>query len=308
MRTLLVGGAGFLGSHLAEALVDSGHSVTVVDNLSSGRIENLKDIIDQIQFNKEDILEYTSDVSFDYIINLASRASRAEWEKYPVEVALSNSLGTQRLIKLALKSKSHFLYASTSEVYGNPEVIPTPETYVGRIDPLGSRAPYDESKRFGETLIKSYEKEHGLSSVIIRFFNTYGPRMRGGDLYGRVIDRFIQQARSGEPITVYGDGEQTRSFTYVSDTVSAVQMLMEKAENGDVYNVGSNNESRILDIAKLVKEITGSQSSITHLDLPPDDPKRRSADITKISSLGWKQKVDLRTGLRKMVDYWSAHE
>ena len=261
-RVLVAGGAGFLGSHLTEKLLKEGYGLTVVDDLSSGQESNLSSIIERIEFIRSDIsdLDYTK--PFDILINLASRASRVEWETYPVEVALSNSLGNNNLIKLALKHKALYIYASSSEVYGNPDVVPTPETYVGRVSTVGSRSPYDEGKRFGEALVKSYEKEYGLRNIIIRFFNTYGPRMRGGDFYGRVVDRFIQQAIKGEPITVYGDGNQTRSFTYVSDCIEAVYLLIKRGTIGEVYNVGNDMETRILDLAKLVKAVADSDSEI----------------------------------------------
>lgn len=307
MNILLAGGAGFLGSHLAEALVADEHDVTVVDNLSSGLMSNLDSVKDDIDFIKADITEEMQiDGSLDLIINMASNASRAEWEKYPVEVALSNSLGSVNLIKTALAKKAKYIFASTSEVYGNPEVVPTPESYISRLNHIGSRAPYDESKKFGETLIKAYENEYGLESIIIRFFNTYGPRMRGGNFYGRVVDRFIKQAMANEPVTIYGTGKQTRSFTYVSDTVDAVMLLIKKGTYGEVYNIGSNKEMAINDLANIVIATTGSKSGITYHELPADDPMRRGADNSKITFLGWTQRVDLEDGVRKMIKSYKA--
>ncbi len=287
MKTIVItGGAGFLGSHLAERLINS-YKVVIVDNLSSGLIDNIKNINNNIEFIKSDVESFTYNKKIDIVIDLASRASRVEWETYPVEVALSNSMGTNNLIELAIANKALFLYASSSEVYGNPDFFPTPESYIGRVDTVSSRSPYDEGKRFSEALVKSYEKEYGLKNIIIRFFNTYGPRMRGGDFYGRVIDRFIKQALNNEPITVYGDGEQTRSFTYVSDTVSAIDLLLKKGKYGEVYNIGNDQETKIIDIAKLIKNITGTNSDIVFKELPENDPLRRSADITKMKKLGW---------------------
>ena len=300
-RVLVAGGAGFLGSHLTERLLKEGYDLAVVDDLSSGQESNLSSIIERIEFIRSDIsnLDYTK--PFDILINLASRASRVEWETYPVEVALSNSLGNNNLIKLALKHKALYIYASSSEVYGNADVVPTPETYVGRVSTVGSRSPYDEGKRFGEALVKSYEKEYGLRNIIIRFFNTYGPRMRGGDFYGRVVDRFIQQAIKGETITVYGDGSQTRSFTYVSDCMEAFYLLIKRGTIGEVYNVGNDAETRILDLAKLVKSVAHSNSEIKFFSLPPDEPIRRSADITKLRTLGFRHYVSLEEGVRNTI-------
>ncbi len=303
MRVIVAGGAGFLGSHLSEFLVNNGHEVVVVDNLSSGQEDNLKFILDKVKFIQSDISNFDYNGNIDVIINLASRASRVEWEKHPVEVALSNSLGNNNLIRLALKHKALYMYASSSEVYGNPDVIPTPETYLGRVNTTGSRSPYDEGKRFGEALVKAYEREYGLKNVIMRFFNTYGPRMRGGDFYGRVVDRFIHQAIYGEPITVYGDGSQTRSFTYVTDSVKAIYLLLQRGTSGQVYNVGNDKETQIIDLANIVREISNSNSEIKFHPLPEDDPKRRAADISKLRSLGFAHQIDLRQGLEKMIEF-----
>lgn len=300
---LLAGGAGFLGSHLAESLIARSDKVTIVDDLSSGMEKNISGIMDKIKFVRDDIINFDSHEHFDIIINLASRASRREWETYPVEVALTNSLGSNNLIKLALKNSAKYIFASTSEVYGNPDLVPTPEDYVGRISSTGSRSPYDEGKRFGEALTKSYEKEHGLDNTIIRFFNTYGPRMRGGDLYGRVIDRFIQQASSNQPLTVYGDGMQTRSFTYVDDTVNAILAVIDKGKSGEIFNIGNDKETKIIDLANIIIELTGSSSGIEFRELPEHDPLRRAADISRIKTLGWSPVVDLKDGLRKMISY-----
>jgi len=300
-RVLIAGGAGFLGSHLTERLLKEGYEVIVVDDLSSGLESNLSQVIDQIELIKYNITDLDYKKPFDILINLASRASRVEWETYPVEVALSNSVGNNNLIKLALRNKALYIYASSSEVYGNPDLVPTPETYLGRVSTTGTRSPYDEGKRFGEALVKSYEREYGLKNIIIRFFNTYGPRMRGGDFYGRVMDRFIQQAINREPITVYGDGCQTRSFTYVSDCIEAVSILIKKGIIGEIYNVGNDTETRILGLAKLVKKVSNSDSEIVFLPLPVDDPVRRSADITKLRNLNFYHRVSMEDGIRITV-------
>lgn len=302
MRVVLAGGAGFLGSHLAERLVSEGYGVVVVDNLSSGLESNLSSIMDRIEFIKSDIADFDYSQQFDIMINLASRASRVEWETYPVEVALSNSLGNNNLIKHAIKNKALYVYASSSEIYGNPEIVPTPETYIGRVGTTGSRSPYDEGKRFGEALVKSYEREYGLKNIIIRFFNTYGPRMRGGDFYGRVLDRFIQQAMGNKPITVYGNGMQTRSFTYVSDTVDAIYLLMLKGVSGEIYNLGNDREITVYELANIIKHICQSHSELEFHPLPEDDPKRRSADITKIRKLGFNPNVSIVEGIKKCLE------
>jgi UDP-glucuronate decarboxylase len=302
MRILLAGGAGFLGSHLAEALVARGDYVVILDNLSSGLAANISRINKQVTFINADVSTYKTEETFDLVLNLASRASRKEWESFPVEVAKSNAFGTDNLINIALRSKAKFLLASTSEIYGNPEVVPTPESYIGRVSSTGSRSPYDEGKRFAEALVKSYESQYALDSIIIRFFNTYGPRMRGGDLYGRVIDRFLQQALNNKPLTVYGSGMQTRSFTYVSDTVSAILKIIDNWKTGEVYNVGSDNETKIIDLARMIIKVTGSKSTIIQKEMPPDDPLRRAADVSKIKKLRWRQEISLEKGLRLMLE------
>lgn len=307
-HAVIAGGAGFLGSHLAERLLKDDYEITIVDDLSSGRESNLYNIKDEIEFINSDISKLNYSKSFDIMINLASRASRIEWETYPVEVALSNSLGNNNLIKLSLKKKALYIYASSSEIYGNSDIIPTPETYVGKVSTIGSRSPYDEGKRFGEALVKSYEREYGLRNIVIRFFNTYGPRMRGGDFYGRVVDRFIQQAVHGEPITVYGDGKQTRSFSYVNDSVEAVRILLELGKSGEIYNIGNDEEISIIDFAALVRRICNSASKIEFRPLPDDEPMRRSADISKIRGLGFKHSIDLSNGIAKMAEYMRNSE
>ncbi|MCL4480872.1 MAG: GDP-mannose 4,6-dehydratase [Candidatus Thermoplasmatota archaeon] len=302
MRILLAGGAGFLGSHLAEALVERGDYVVILDNLSSGLAANISGINKKIKFINADVSTSRTEETFDLVMNLASRASRKEWESFPVEVAKTNALGTDNLINIALRSKAKFLLASTSEIYGNPDVVPTPESYIGRVSSTGSRSPYDEGKRFAEALVKSYESQYALDSIIIRFFNTYGPRMRGGDLYGRVIDRFLQQALNNKPLTVYGSGMQTRSFTYVSDTVSAILKIIDNWKTGEVYNVGSDNETKIIDLARMVIKVTGSTSTIIQKEMPPDDPLRRAADVSKIKRMGWRQEIRLEEGLKLMFE------
>ena len=260
MRVLIAGGAGFLGSHLAERFVADGHDVHILDNFASGLKQNIKNIREKITLMEDDVTLFRSDERYDIIVNFASRASRMEWEKHPVDVALSNAIGSKNLIEIALSCNALYVYASSSEVYGDPKVIPTPEDYVGCVSTTGSRSSYDEGKRFGDALTKAYERQYGLRNIIIRFFNTYGPRMRGGDLYGRVVDRFIQQAMHNEPITVYGDGSQTRSFTYVSDTIDGVITAISRGMGGEVYNIGNDSETSVVDLAKLIKKLTKSST------------------------------------------------
>lgn len=303
MKILLAGGAGFLGSHLAEVLVQKGYHVDILDNFASGQERNLVSIRDRITLLRNDVTTFTSSTKYDIVMNFASRASRVEWEKYPVDVALSNALGSKNLIEIALKSDATYVYASSSEVYGNPSVIPTPEDYTGCVSTTGSRSPYDEGKRFGDALTKAYERQYGLKNLILRFFNTYGPRMRGDDQYGRVVDRFLNQALENEPITIYGNGKQTRSFTYVSDTVRGIITAIEKGKNGEVYNIGNDEENCILNLATTVKEIAHSSSEIIFKPLPEGDPIRRAANIDKIRRLGWSPTISLKDGIYNMIQY-----
>ena len=298
---MIAGGAGFLGSYVSEKFVDDGYDVHILDNFASGLKSNIENIRDKITLLEDDVTTFRTDERYDIIVNFASRASRVEWENHPVDVALSNAIGSKNLIELALRCNALYVYASSSEVYGDPKVIPTPEDYVGCVSTTGSRSPYDEGKRFGDALTKAYERQYGLRNIIIRFFNTYGPRMRGGDFYGRVIDRFIQQAMHNEPITVYGDGSQTRSFTYVSDTIDGVMTAITKGEEGEVYNIGNDSETRIIDLAKLVNRLVKSSSEIQFKDLPENDPKRRVADIAKMRKLGWEPKITLEEGITNII-------
>ena len=301
MKVLIAGGAGFLGSYLAERFVADGHEVHILDNFASGLKQNIEIIQKKITLLENDVISFCTDERYDIVVNFASRASRVEWEKHPVDVALSNAIGSKNLIEIALKSNALYVYASSSEVYGDPKVIPTPEDYVGCVSTTGSRSPYDEGKRFGDAITKAYERQFGLRNIIIRFFNTYGPRMRGGDLYGRVIDRFIQQAMHNEPITIYGDGSQTRSFTYVSDSIEGVMIAITRGKEGEVYNIGNDSETSIFGLAELIKKIARSSSKICFKDLPQNDPKRRAADITKMRKLGWEPKTSLGQGIMNII-------
>lgn len=302
MKILIAGGAGFLGSYLSERFVQKGYDVHILDNFASGLKENIQKIKDDVTIFEDDVVTFQTDETYDIVMNFASRASRVEWERYPVDVALSNSLGSKNLAELALKSNALYVYASSSEVYGNPKVVPTPEDYIGCVSTTGSRSPYDEGKRFGDALTKAYEKQYGLRNIILRFFNTYGPRMRGGDFYGRVVDRFIQQAVSNEPITVYGDGTQTRSFTYVSDTIDGVLAAIAKGKEGEVYNIGNDKETTIIDLANIVRKSAKSGAEIEFRPLPDSDPRRRGADITKMRKLGWEPRISLEEGIGNIIE------
>jgi UDP-glucuronate decarboxylase len=308
MKALIAGGAGFLGSHLVESLLKIGNEVHIVDDLSSGTMENISHLMKEISFSRKNVIDFETKEKFDIVINLACNASRGEWEHHPVDVALSNALGSKRLIEISLKSDALYIFASSSEVYGNSDIVPTPETYLGRVSTTGSRSSYDEGKRFGDALTKAYEKQYGLKNMVFRFFNTYGPRMRGDDFYGRVVDRFVKQASSGKPITIYGDGTQTRSFTYVSDTVDAIIKLMTDGELGGIFNIGNDKEIKILELAEKVKTVLKSNSEFKFLPLPDHDPKRRAADITKLRILGWAPKVLLEEGIDKMHKYNNSGE
>lgn len=295
-KVLLTGCAGFLGSWLAEALVLGGAEVVCVDNMSTGSKKNLARILDKVELVVADAWEAPRR-KYDLVIHGAALPAPDLYMERPVDAMLPDSIGLLRSLKIARESGARVLYMSSSEVYGDPEVVPTPESYVGRVDPLGPRSPYDESKRFGEALCVAFSKQYGLDVRIARIFNTYGPRLDVESPYARVVTRFLIQAIKGEAITVHGDGSQTRSFAYVSDTVRALLTLAKCEKCGGVYNVGSEEEVTILQLAKLVKEVTGSSSSIVFTPPRPGDPRRRRPDIAKIKALGWRPEVPLRAGL-----------
>jgi dTDP-glucose 4,6-dehydratase len=295
----VTGGAGFIGSHMCEYLLDHGERVIAIDNLGSGDKANVKALAsdDNFTFIKHDVrkpLKIKEKVDFYY--HLASRASPADFDRFPVEIMMTNSLGTYNVINMALEKKARFLMASTSESYGDPDVSPQPETYWGHVNPVGPRSCYDESKRFAEALTMTFVRHHGLDGRIIRIFNTYGPRMRLND--GRVVPNFITQALSGEPLTVYGDGSQTRSFCYVSDMVRGIYLMMHAKTNGEVVNLGNPDEMTVLELAGKIKEMTGSASKIIFKPLPENDPLQRRPDISKARDLlGWEPGVGLDEGL-----------
>ncbi len=304
-KVLVTGGAGFIGSHLCEALIEKGYFVYCLD---MGNEENIKKLKDNpnFEFIKADVVNPLShqSLAINYIFQLASPASPADFSKIPEEIALTNSLGTLNVLKLAEKTKARVLIASTSEVYGDPKEHPQKETYWGNVNSFGPRSCYDESKRFGETLTYIYLQKHGINARIVRIFNTYGPKMRKDD--GRAVSNFINQALEGKEITIYGDGESTRCFCYVADMVEGLMKLMfGDNTKGEVVNIGNTDEYKVIDLAKKIKDLTGSKSEIVFKPALPDDPLKRKPDITKAKNLlGWEPKVSLEEGLKKTILYY----
>ncbi|MBC7252936.1 MAG: SDR family oxidoreductase [Actinobacteria bacterium] len=305
MKILVTGGAGFIGSHLCERLVAEGHAVWCLDNLCTGSTENLEGLKGNPLFDF--ILADVADpltLEVDAVAHLASPASPVDYHRMPVETMMANSMGTYQALEVARKNGARFLLASTSEVYGDPLKVPQDEEYTGNVNPVGPRACYDESKRFAEALTSTYRRLYGLETVILRIFNTYGPRMRRED--GRVIPNFIQQALAGEPLTVYGDGSQTRSFCYVDDLVEGICLaLHSERAAGEVINLGSDREMTVLDLAHRIKEMLGSDSEIVFLPLPQDDPRRRKPDLARARELlGWEPTTALEEGLRLTAEWF----
>jgi len=313
-RSIFVtGGAGFLGSYVCDVLVKLGAQVTCIDNLSSGRMENIQHLmkLDNFDLVEHDISDALFlDKQVDIVMHLASRASPFEFAKFPIQIMKANTLGTWVALGIAKEHKARLVYTSSSEIYGDPDAenIPTPETYWGNVNPVGPRSCYDEAKRAGEAFANAYRIQHKLDTRILRVFNTFGPRIRPGNLYGRVIPRFIDQALQGDPLTVFGDGTQTRSFTYVTDMVEGLLMAAWVAEaSGEVINLGSHVETRIVDLARMVLGLTGSESEIEFHPLPVDDPKRRCPNVGKAKRLlGWEPKVSLEDGLKRAISWFSS--
>lgn len=308
MHILVTGGAGFIGSHLCDYLVNQNKKVICLDNLKSGSTSNIDHLLNNknFKFIQHDITElFKIEEPVAEIYHLASLASPLHYQQNPLETALANTLGTNNLIKLALEKGAKFLYASTSEVYGDPEVHPQHEEYSGNVSCIGPRACYDESKRFGETLIVSYMQQHSLNGKIVRIFNTYGPKLKVDD--GRVISNFIVQALKNEPLTVYGKGDQTRSFCYISDLIVGLVKMMKSNHHGPI-NLGNPNEHAILDIAEKIKKLSNSKSEITFKPLPINDPYKRKPDITKARTLlEWEPKIDLEEGLIKTLEWFNIN-
>lgn len=302
LHVLVTGCAGFLGSWLTEALVEGGAEVTCVDNLSTGSLRNLSRVLRKIQFVEGDVQE-APPRRYHLVIHGAALPAPDYYMKRPVEAMIPDSVGLLHVLKISKEAGARVLFMSSSEVYGDPEVVPTPETYWGRVNPIGPRSPYDEAKRFGEALCMAFHRQYGLDVRIARIFNTYGPRLEPFSPYARVVTKFLVQAMRGEPITVHGDGLQTRTFAYVSDTVRGLLTLASCEKCAGVYNVGGEEEVTILELAELVKRITGSPSPIVHVEPRPDDPRRRKPDVSKLKALGWEPKVRLAEGL-KMTYIW----
>jgi nucleoside-diphosphate-sugar epimerase len=312
---IVTGGAGFIGSHLCETLIKKDYSVICMDNFETGRKENLDSILKNTKFTlinidvskplSTDILNKVTNVT--HIFHLASPASPIDFTRIPEEIALVNSIGTRNMLQIAYKIHAKFLFTSTSEAYGDPLEHPQKETYWGNVNPIGIRSCYDESKRFGEMMTMIYVRNKSVDARIIRIFNTYGPRMRPDD--GRVISNFISQALTQKPMTIYGDGKQTRSFCYVDDmVVGLISAIDSEKTKGEVINIGNPTEYSILEIADIIKQLTKSTSDIVFKSLPPDDPTRRKPDITKAKVLlNWVPKIILHDGLLKMIDEYKIN-
>jgi len=305
MRILITGGAGFIGSHLVDRYLKSGDEVIVIDNLITGCEKNIVKHFssDRFTFVKKDVCETTEiDGDLNLILHVASPASPVDYLKYPIETMRTASLGTYNMLEIARDKRAKFLLTSTSEVYGDPEQHPQNEEYWGNVNPVGPRAVYDEGKRFAEALTSSYCREYGLDITIIRIFNTYGERMREGD--GRVIPTFINQALRNETITIFGDGNQTRSFCYIDDMVDGI-ISAAQAIFAQPINIGNPNEYTILEIADIVCRLCGSDVKYEFLPLPENDPQKRKPDITRAQKvLGWEPKVDLTTGLSRVIEWF----
>ena len=308
-NVLVTGGAGFLGSWVCDVFVAQGASLTCIDNQTSGKIENIEHLIgDKLTYINHDIsTPIRFDEGFDLVVHMASRASPFEFAEHPIQILKANTLGIWVALGIAKKHGSRFLYTSTSEVYGDPDEghVPTPETYYGNVNPVGPRGCYDEAKRAGEAFVTAYNTQHKLDTRMVRIFNTYGPRMRSDDIYGRVVPRFIDQALNNKPITIFGDGSQTRSYTYVTDEVEGILRLASKEGlKNPVINIGNDKEVSVIDLAEKIISITKSESKLTFHPLPEDDPRRRCPDISKAKELlNWSPKTGLEEGLKRFIDY-----
>ena len=304
MNIVITGGSGFVGSYLCEKLINDGHEIIVVDNLLTGSTENINHLMqnENFLFIEHDVQNHIEiETKVDYVLHFASAASPKAYTEHPVNTLKAGSVGTINTLGLAKKHDAEYLLASTSEVYGDPLISPQTEEYWGNVNPNGERSMYDEAKRFAEAAVATYSRSYDLKTKIVRIFNTYGPRMQLND--GRVVTNFIVQALKNENITIYGDGSQTRSFSYVEDTVAGIISLMNSSEY-DVFNIGNPNEMTVGQLAEKIIELTDSTSEIKYLELPNDDPKQRKPDITKAKTkLNWEPKVNLEDGLTKTIKW-----
>ncbi|MFZ9858865.1 MAG: UDP-glucuronic acid decarboxylase family protein [Roseiflexaceae bacterium] len=306
MRVLITGGAGFLGSHLSDRFLAEGHTVIAMDNLITGNAENIAHLFghERFRFMKHDVTDYIYvDGPLDAVLHFASPASPVDYLELPIQTLKVGALGTHKALGLAKEKKARFLLASTSEVYGDPQIHPQSESYYGHVNPIGPRGVYDEAKRFAEAMTMAYHRSHGVETRIVRIFNTYGPRMRLRD--GRVVPNFIQQALRGEPLTVYGDGSQTRSFQYVDDLVEGVYRLL-LSDQVEPVNIGNPQERTILQFAEVINELTGNTAGIVRRDMrTQDDPQVRQPDITRARTvLGWEPQIDVYEGLTRTIPWF----
>lgn len=310
MRVLVAGGAGFIGSHLCDRLLGDGHDVVAIDNFVTGRYANIEHLEANEQFSHHDF-DITDPIDFldhvDQIYHLASPASPEGYMRHPIETHLVNSVGTLNLLRLAQRNGATFLFASTSEAYGDPQVHPQDESYRGNVNPIGPRSCYDESKRFGESITMEFVRQFDTDARIVRIFNTYGPRNDPKD--GRVVPEFIMRALRHEPLPVFGDGSQTRSLCYVSDLVEGLRAAMNRPNTkGEVINLGNPDERTVSDLASLIAKLCGSTARVEHLPERPDDPYKRCPDITKAKRLlGWTPTVDIETGMSETIAYFSRY-
>jgi dTDP-glucose 4,6-dehydratase len=306
MRVVVTGAAGFLGSHITDRLLSEGHTVLGVDNFSTGTLDNLTHLSDEprFRFEERDICKPFDPGQVDYIFNFASPASPPDYLRLAIETLRVGSAGVENTLEIASRYGAGYLHASTSECYGDPLQHPQPESYWGNVNPVGPRSVYDEAKRYGEALVMAYHRSRGVNSHLVRIFNTYGPRLHPDD--GRVISNFVMQALRGEPLTIYGDGSQTRSFCYVDDLIEGILLLSRSDEHLPV-NIGNPDEFTILECARAVLEVTGSKSELRFQALPEDDPALRCPDITKARTLlGWEPRIGLKEGLAMSLDFFRS--
>jgi dTDP-glucose 4,6-dehydratase len=306
LRVLITGGAGFIGSHLCDYLLDRGHDVVCMDNLITGSLDNISHIHhENFKFYKYDVTEFIYlDGGVDFVLHFASPASPLDYQRFPIQTLKVGALGTHKTLGFAKSKGASYLFASSSEVYGDPHISPQSEDYWGNVNPIGPRGVYDEAKRFAEAMVMAYHYFHKMDTRIARIFNTYGPRMRRGD--GRVVPTFIEQALLGKPLTVFGDGTQTRSFCYISDLIDGIYKLL-LTPISEPVNLGNPNEISIMELAEKVIELTGTSSKIIHKPLPADDPRTRKPDVSKARKLlGWEASVSLEDGLKETISWFRS--